>query len=187
MIRSFKYVSLTSHGSPQPVFGTTLGAATGPATSNVGGTQSASVNSQVTVQVADSSFFLAGDLVNFDVGASEEKTSVVSVTDGTHIVVAGLTKSHAISTYVRLAMNATNVYIQTPDGNTGPIWIGTKSTMATSTGVFCLKKLLYVAANAIPTDLLVEAAGFPGPLSLAEFFFDGTTNGDKILPSCVID
>jgi|GEM_PF-6574634 len=174
MIRTFKYVSLVSAGNPQPCFGTTLGAATLP-----GG--------QVSVTVADSSFFQKGDPVNFDVGANEERTSVFSVPDSTHIVVANLTLAHASGTYVRLSGSIAAVYIQTKDGNTSPIFIGTKSTMVKGTGVFCIAKLVQVASGSVPVDFSSTIAGFMGPLSFGEMWFDGTTNGDSILPSASVD
>jgi len=174
MIRTFKYVALTSAGTPQPVFGTTLTAAV-------------SLGSQVSVPVTDSSFFLKGDQVNFDVGASEETTTVFSVPDGTHIVVNALTKAHANGTYVRLSGSISAVYIQTLDGNTSAIVIGNKSTMVKATGVGCIAKLIQVAAGNSPVDFSSTIAGFPGPLSYGEFWFDGTTNGDKILPSVSVD
>lgn len=174
MIRTFKYISLTTNGVPQPVFGTTLSAAVSP-------------GSQVSVPVTDSSMFLKGDQVNFDVGASEEMTTVFSVPDGTHIVVNALTKAHASGTYVRLSGSISAVYIQTKDGNTSPIFIGNKSTMVKATGVGCIAKLFQVAVGNPPIDFSSTIAGFPGPLSYGEFWFDGTTNGDSILPSVSVD
>lgn len=174
MIRSFKYVSLVAAGSPQPCFGTTLGAATLP-------------GSHVAVQVADSSFFQVGDFVNFDVGASEERTKVSVVVDGTHIIVDGLTLAHANGTYIRLSGSISAVYIQTLDGNTSAIVIGNKSTMVKATGVACIAKLQPTASGSQSTEFSSTIAGFPGPLSLGEFWMDGSTNGDKILPSVSID
>lgn len=173
MIRTFKYVSLTTNGTPQPVFGTTLTAAVSP-------------GSQVSVPVTDSSLFLKGDIVNFDVGANEERAMVASVPDSTHIVV-NLTLAHANGTYVRLSGAVSAVYIQTADGNTSPIFIGNKSTMVKATGVGCIAKLVQVAAGNSPVDFSSTIGGFPGPLSYGEFWMDGTTNGDKILPSVSVD
>ena len=173
MIRTFKYVSLVSAGNPQPCFGTTLGAATLP-----GG--------QVSVTVADSSFFQKGDPVNFDVGANEERTSVFSVPDSTHIVVANLTLAHANGTYVRLSGSVSSVYIQCKPANTGIIYIGNKSTMVKATGVSCISILQPFGAAEQPIEFSLAISGFPGPLSFGEFWFDGTTN-DSILPSASID
>src|ERR1700719_3007148 len=173
MIRTFKYIALTAAGTPQPVFGPTLGAATVP-------------GSQVSVLVADSSFFQKEDFVNFDVGANEERTTVFSVPDATHIVVAGLTLPHASGTFVRLSGSISALYIQTKDGNTGAIFIGNNSTMVKATGVGVIKKLQQVAAAAVPTEFNSTINGFPGPLSFGEVWFDGTT-ADNILPSALID
>jgi len=130
--------------------------------------------------------FLKGDQVNFDVGASEERTVVASVADSTHITV-NLTLAHANGTYVRLSGSISAVYIQTLDGNTSAIVIGTKNTMVKATGVSCIVKLQPVASGVQPIDFNSTIAGFPGPLSFGEFWFDGTTNADKILPSVSID
>lgn len=179
MIRTFKYVALTANGTPQPVFGTVSTSAITPASPG----SSTSQNTQVSIPVSDSSFFQKGDPVLVDSGANEELTSVFSVPDGTHIVVSNLKSAHATAIFVRLAVSASSVYIQTADGNTGPIFIGNKYNMAKATGTFCIKKLVQVAAAAQATDLNLPIAGFYGALNLGEFWFDGTTNADKILPS----
>ena len=179
MIRTFKYVALTTPGVPQPCFGTTTSAAIAPA--------SAGTNSQVSIPVTDSSFFQPQDPVNVDVGVNEERTLVVSVPDGTHIVVASLSKAHASGIFVRLTGPISAVYIQCIDGNTSAIFIGNKSTMVKATGVGCIAKLQPVASGTQPIEFDSTIAGFPGPLSYGELWFDGTTAGDKILPSASVD
>lgn len=184
MTRTFKFVALTTPGTPQPVFGTTTTGAVVPA-ANVGGTgENYASNTVVSIPVTDSSFFQKGDPILVDSGANEEPARVYSVPDGTHVVVANLTLPHASGVYIRLAIPASVVYIQTIDGNTSPIFIGNKFNMAKATGTFCIKKLLQVAAAAIPTDLTLSVGGgFAGPFNLGEFWFDGTTAADKIMPS----
>jgi hypothetical protein len=173
VIRTFKYVSLTSGGSPQPCFGTTLTAAVSP-------------GSQVSVPVTDSSFFQKGDPVNFDVGANEERTSVYSVPDSTHIVVANLTLAHANGTFVRLSGSISNVYIQCKPANSGIVYIGNKNTMVKATGVSCISILQPFGAAIQPIEFSSAVAGFQGGLSFGELWWDGTT-GDNILPSADID
>jgi hypothetical protein len=185
MIRTTKYIALTAGGNPQPVFGTTTTAAVGP-TSTPGTGQNAATNNTVSIPVTDSSIFLKGDQVNVDVGANEERTTVYSVPDGTHIVVASLANTHASGIYVRLSGSCGVVYIQTQDGNTGAIYIGNKYSMVKATGVSCIVKLQPVAVGVQPVEFNTTIGGFLGPLSLGEFWFDGTT-GDKILPSISVD
>jgi hypothetical protein len=191
MIRTFKFVALTANGTPQPVFGTTTTAAVGPTTAPPanppGAVENTTQNTQVSIPVTDSSLFLKGDVVNVDVGANEERTSVYSVPDGTHIIVAGLTIAHASGIYVRLSMPIGGVYIQSKDGNTNAIFIGTRYNMVKATGVYCVAKLQPVAGGVQPIEFNSAIQGFSGPFSAGEWWFDGTTNGDSILPSFSAD
>jgi hypothetical protein len=186
MIRTFKYVALVASGTPQPIFGTTTSAACAPA-APPGSTQSANINTQVEITVADSSFFSPQDPVMADVGANQERTTIVSVPDSTHIIVAGLTLKHASGIYVYLAVPMSSLYVQTLDGNTGYIMVGTSPSMVIATGVFCMSKLQPVTATTQPVELSSAIQGFSGPLNTSQLWFDGSHTGDKILPSFSTD
>jgi len=185
MIRTFKTISVASGGTPAPVFGTTTTAAIAPA-SAPGNTQNYQQNATVNIPVTDSSFFVKGDKVNVDVGANEETAYVYAVPDSTHVTVAGLALSHASGIFIYLSGSISAVYIQTVDANSGAIYIGNKSTMVKATGVNCIAKLQPVNSGVQPIDFSSTIAGFPGPLSFNEWWYDGST-GDKILPSVSID
>lgn len=181
MIRTFKYISLTASGTPQPVFGTKTTAAIAPAGAS-GSQENSNQNAQVSVPVADSSIFLAGDIVNVDVAANEEKTTVASIPDGTHVVLSALALNHASGIFVRLSVPIAQVYVQTKDGNTGAIYIGNKYNLVRATGAFIIAKLEPVTAGVQPIELNSGISGFVG-LNSGELWFDGDTTGDKILPS----
>src|SRR5277367_3283863 len=120
--RAFKYFSIAAGGTPQPLVGTTLTAAVVPP-SNVKDPATA----LTLLPVVDSSMFLNGDWMMLDsTGApGEERVQVFSVPNGTSIQVKGMLQPHASGAFVRLAVLTNSLYIQTLDGNTGAIYIGT--------------------------------------------------------------
>lgn len=172
-VRAFKYYVIASGGTPQPLVGTKTTGSTGP-------------GSNVNLPVSDSSMFQKGDYAILDVGASEERCKVTAVPDGTHVTVDTIALAHGSGVYIRLAIDVNSVYVQTKDGNTGTVFLGTKSTMATSTGTFVIKELTKVTAGSQPTDYTsADLGGAYNPANLGDFWVDGTTN-DNYLPSLTV-
>lgn len=178
MKRSFKFVSVASATTPQPVFGTTLTAACGPV-----GTPEKSLQS---IEVADSSWFQQSDYALIDPAnstvAKRERLLVESVPDSTHIKVQGMQYAHASGVYVQLAVVCQSVLIQAKVANTAAITIGTDPAMVVSTGVKCIY-FLAQSASGQPGSFLDTNSGGADQMKTDEYWFDGTHTGDEILPS----
>jgi hypothetical protein len=174
MKRTFKEFTVVAGNTPQPLIGTKLGAAT--VISSV----------ETSVLVADSSMFRAKDKAAIGTLAvgDEEITLVTSVPDATHIKVQGLAKAHLINAYVRLVGSAEALYVQTKDGNTGAIFLGTQGMVKTGF-VNCIVELKPVAALSQPVDwtdpMYVGANG----VQIGDYWVDGTTN-DSYRPSLTV-
>lgn len=173
--RTFKYIPIVAGGTPQPLIGTTTTAIVGPAPD--------SRSPNVSIPVADSSIAVAGDYVVVDTGAAIERVTVVKIPDATHIIVSQLANNHASGVIVRNGNTVNSVYVQTLDGNGAAIFIGNSSAMVKATGVGIIAKLQNVPLGSQPSDWSQsDAAGGMNPISLADFWVDGTT-GDQYLPS----
>lgn len=179
--RAFKYFTITAGGTPQPLVGTTLSAAVvAPVAS---GSQLAVSDQLTTLPVVDSSMFLKGDYAMLDsVGALEERVRVFAVIDATHIQVIGMQFNHANGAFVRLAVLANSIYVQTKDGNVGAIFIGLSSAMVKATGVQVVAKLQQVGAGVQPTEFSTTRSGLGNCDDLGQLWVDGTT-ADSYLPS----
>jgi hypothetical protein len=138
-----------------------------------------------TVTVADTSMFWNGARALIgQPSTGEEPLLVQKVVDSTHLLVKGaLAGSYAANAFFRLAVAINSVYVQTLDGNTGPIYIGTRDNMVTATGVFCVKKLQPVTAASVPTDWLDTRSSAIDADDSGELWVNGTTTGDKYLPT----
>lgn len=180
--RTFKKFVVVSGGTPQPLIGTTLTAATG-----LGGTDPNGDQSIQIIAVADSSMFQAGDwiVVGSKANGDEERVLITTdVDDSTHIEVK-LTKTHVNGSYVRLSMMCQSIYTQTTKGNTGSIYIGTQGLVkATYTNV--VSELIPVASSGVqPIEFSDPYRVAPDGGDCGEYFVDGTTN-DGYLPSLTI-
>lgn len=179
-IRAFRYFTIGTTNTPQPLIGTHLTAAT----VNVVGKQSdPPIN--ISLTVADSTPFLPGDdaaLLNTD-GTGLLTVNVVSITDSTHVVVQGLfLRAYPSGAYLSLATNVNSPYVQCKPGNTGAIGIGSKYDVSLSTGVHLIALLQPTDATTQPIDLSTVRPGFMNPESLVNYWAVGTA-GDAYLPS----
>jgi hypothetical protein len=179
-VRAFKYVTIGTTNTAQPLIGTTLTAAVNPPGPTA--SQIAVSDQLTTLPVADSSFFLNGDWVMLDVGANEERVIIQTVPDGTHIQVKGMAKAHANGTFVRLAVLTNDLYIQPKDGNTASLYVGTSSAL-TNAGAFAIKQLTKVTAGTQPNDFYINrGTGLGNPEDLGQYWIVGT-NPDQYLAS----
>lgn len=103
---------------------------------------------------------------------------------GTIAVVAG--------TRVRLTSGQTDptkaypcqaIRVEALVGNTGSVKVG-DSTLVAATDVGVAANLLKCAATGPVSAVVFQAYG-PNPLSLADFYIDGATSGDKVYVSVV--
>lgn len=169
--RTFKQFSIAAGGTPQPLIGTTLGAATVVS------------STPVNVLVGDSSMFKSGDWAWFGTiaGSDEERQLVISVPDGTHIKVQKLDVAHLNGAVVRLGNLANSFYVQCKKGNAGSIFVGTQGMNKTGL-VKVIAELLPFAAGVQPIDL-GDTRSFGGnATSVGDLWVDGTT-GDGYSPS----
>jgi hypothetical protein len=177
--RTFKYFSIGTGGTPQPLVGTTLTAAVAPPINVPDPTVALT-----TLPVADSSMFLNGDWMMLDATglAAEERVLVFRVLSSTSIQVKGMLSSHASGAWVRLATLMNSLYVQSLDGNSGALYVGTSSAMVKATGVWTIAKMVAVASGTQPVELDSTRSGLANPDDLGQLWIDGTT-GDKYLPS----
>lgn len=182
MKRAFKKYTIVAGGTPQPLIGTTLGAATGPS-----GTDQNGDPSNVNVLVADSSMFRGGDwaVIGTTAGGDEERVFVQKVPDATHITVKGMAKAHLNGAFVRLGIQAQSVYVQTIQGNAAAIYIGTQA-LVKATLANVLAVLYFFAAPTQPVDWTDPTRSTPDGTETSDFWVDGTT-GDGYLPSLTIN
>lgn len=170
-LRAFKYFAITTAGTPVPLVGTTIaGAALVP-------------GNEVVAQVADSSMFRGKDwavLVEAN-GTLSERVMLESVTDPTHVVIKSVANAHAVGAFLVLGGSASEVYIQTKDGNLGNIYIGNAINFNKATGANMLTKLTKVAAAAQPTEKTFETGGAVNGLDISNFWVDGDSNTDQFL------
>lgn len=170
MIRAFKQFTIVAGGTPQPLVGTTLSAAT-----------LASATPQ-SVAVVDSSMFKQGDWAVFGTvaGADEERQLVTKVVDGTHIKVNSLEKAHASGAFVRSGILINSVYVQRDLTGAGLLYIGAQGIVkATFANVVAT---LFNSATGQPIDFGDSRGDSTDAGSAGDWWVDGTTN-DKYLPS----
>lgn len=172
--RTFKYFTIVSGGTPQPLVGTTLSAAL---------TAPLNPDTAVNAAVADSSMFLNGDWVVLEVdgAALEERVKVFNVPDSTHIKLVGVKNSHASGAIVRLGTAINSLFVQSKDGNAAPLFIGTSSAMVKAIGAFVIAKIVQVAAGTQPTELDSTRSGLANPDTMGQLWIDGTTSDSYLV------
>ena len=179
---AFKKYTITAGGTPQPLVGTTLSAAT-----------VANPGVAVKIAVADASVFDVhmlgtataynpGCYATVDVGSVEEMVRVLQINDSTHITVDGLKNAHASGVYIRLNMPINSTYIQTINANAAGIYIGRSPNMVKASFLFCVSILQAVGAGLQPVDFSDGRFNSFNPGNAADWWVDGTT-GDGYLPS----
>jgi hypothetical protein len=176
MLYSFKYFTIRSGGHPQPLVGALVAVAV-------------TAGSNKNIQVDDSSMFAIGNpvqIMEYD-GTLLETCKVTLVPDGAHVTVASVANNHAggvigTGAWVVLAQHIQSTYVQTKDGNTGAIFLGTSVAMVTGTFARCVSKLMQVASGSQPTDFSDSRGGPCNIDNAASWWVDGTT-GDSYAPS----
>jgi hypothetical protein len=184
MQRTFAYYSITAN-KPQPLLGSFVTAAV-----------AAGDNAVITVN--DITPFVSGQggnwtapyvkLVEAD-GTKEERCTVVKVDVAnkkitvTNLANARIAGGLGTASFIMLATNVQGIYIQPLDGNAAALFIGTSPLMSSTTGAFCIAKLVQVAAGVQPIDLSIQRSGAVDCEDPANLFILGTNTGDKYLPS----
>jgi hypothetical protein len=179
--RTTQKFTITTTNTIQPLVGTTTSAATGP-----GGTDPNGDSAVVTVAVTSSAMFLNGDwaIIGSIANGDEERVFVQKVKDSTHINVKGMTKTHVNGSFVRLAVLCQAVYVQTTQGNTGAIYLGTQSMVeSTQVGVFAI--LYPFASPTQPIDYTDPYRVSQDGGDVGEYWITGTS-GDGFIPSLTI-
>jgi len=184
-IRPF-YGTQTQAGTAQPVFGTAVSAAFTPPPDPFSNTNNPGSNqTQVTVPVTSTLGFLVGDKVAVGTAAQFKPGlatsgldygTVKKVTDGTHLVVQGLTKTHASGEWCVLSAEAGNVHIR-PVVGAAAHYIGNASTVASGDPSLLDILPIVAAAGTGPTYVFdAESIGATQPFKLTEFWTIGTAN-----------
>jgi hypothetical protein len=173
-IRTFKQFTIAAGGTPQPAVGSTILDPIGPVTNP---------DLSYTARVVDSSMFSQGIWgIIGKPSAGEERLFVLSVTDSTHILVKGaLKKSYASGAYIRPSFPINSTFIQTVDGNSGAIYVGTTDAMVKGTFAFVVATLTNVVSGQ-PSQFMDGRSGLYNADDCAQWWIDGTT-GDGYLPS----
>jgi hypothetical protein len=178
-VRAFKYFSIGTTGTAQPLIGTTLSAAVAVPT-NVPDLNVA----LTTLPVVDNSMFHAGDWVMLDStgAAAEERVLVFSVFGTTSISVKGMLNAHASGAFVRLAVLANDIYVQPADGNAAALYVGNSSSL-TTLGAFAIKKLIQTTGGTQPQEFYISrrSSGI-NPEDIGQYWIAGTA-ADKYLAS----
>lgn len=131
--------SQTLTGTAQPVFGASLTAASGPLTPDqfTNNTNPASSPSRVTLAVTSTLWFAKGDKVlvgTGNPGAPYDIGMVFQVVDATHLIVQGLTNTHASGEWVILSNPASRIRIR---AGAAALYLGVDNTVgSSSTTVF---------------------------------------------------
>ena len=177
--RSFKFLAATT--APAPLVGTDLEGAIAACTLATQTTVSGVVVAGQSVLVADSSMFVAGDLVNIfpanNSGTNAEyQVPVTAVPDGTHIVILNF-NPHADTDFVQLWWPCAQVRVQeskaTPPA--GSLFLGA-SLALTNAGVAAFEDL--------SVDFTFLSPIRPGNSdNLCNYFVAGANGGELYLPS----
>lgn len=192
-VRPFAGIQTLS-GSSQPVFGTTASASfTPPPDPFLNNNGPGSNQTQVKIAVASSIGFMAGDQVAIGAASAFEPPSVTiaqtadigtikSIPDSTHLIVQGLTKSHASGEYVVLDEIVFNVKINAFDGTANdPIYIGNAPTVAA--GDASVFDIIYAPGGTVTEPLYYlndQSVGGSQSLTTTSYWIIGTS-GDKFV------
>lgn len=185
MVRAFKKFTIVAGGTPQPLIGTTTTAAVGPIPKPKEGIVGPS--GLYSIPVADSSMFRQGDWSIIGKPSSgEERLYVQSIPDSTHVQVKvpdfGLTGIYLSGAYFRLSNLINSTYIQTTQGNTGAVYVGTRDNMVKATQAFVIALLYEVIAPSQPIEYRDGRSGLQNADDIGQYWVDGTT-ADGYLPS----
>jgi hypothetical protein len=185
--RAFKYFTIHTTSTPQPLVGTYLTASSVLPGPTLGTIQNS--DTFVTLTVADSSMFQPKDpfVIQTPTGTNMEQGQVQTIVSGTSIQVKGLLLAHtggAFGTgeFVSLASTMNSVHVQSLDGNTGDLYIGIGPAFVVSTGVGMIAKMVFVAAGTQPIEFDSTRGGLANVDSLGQLFITGTA-ADSYLPS----
>jgi hypothetical protein len=179
--RVFKKYTIVAGGTPQPLIGTTISAATGP-----GGTDPNGDLSVVNVAVTDSSMFQGGDwaIIGSVANGDEERVWVKKVPDGTHVTVQKMALAHVNGSYIRLSIFCEAIYVQTTAGNAAIFYLGTQG-LVKATYANVIAELIPVAASAVQPIEYTDPYYIADSGDVGQYFVDGTT-GDGWLPSLTV-
>jgi hypothetical protein len=185
MVRSFKKYTITAGGTPQPLIGTKTSAAVGPVPKPKEGVVGPS--GLYSIPVLDSSMFRTGDWARIGKPSTgEERLYVISTPDTTHVQVKvpdfGITGTYLSGAYLRLSNLINSTYIQTIQGNAGPIYVGTQDNLSTSTLAFVISLLYPFATPTQPIEYRDGRSGLANADDIGQYWVDGTT-ADGYLPS----
>lgn len=185
MIRPYGGIT-TIGGSSQPVFGTTLSAASTASVDRFTGTnRPGTTTPPITLTVASTVGLLQNDQIlvgpkaNFTAANRNllDQGLIASVVDATHITVINLTQNHASGEYLVLDEDASLVQV-TPVGNTGIIYLGTDSTVSPTDGsVF---DAIPIGASVLTYWHLSPTTGNSDSYQTSQYWVDGTS-ADKFV------
>jgi len=181
----------TLSGTAQPCFGTAVTAAfTPPPDPFSGNLNPGSNETQVSVTVTSTKGFLPGDKVAVGpsaafepgivaLGSGPDEGEVKSVTDGTHMIIQGLKKSHAATgEWVILSDVAGNVHIRPVTiSSADEAYIGNASTVAAGDPSVLDVLPAVTGPTAAPGYVFdAESLGMTQPFNLTEFWIIGTAS-----------
>lgn len=186
-IRAFAGIqSIAVTGTGQPVFGTTLSAAVTPPPDPFSNNLNPGSNeTQVEIAVGSTTGFRVGDQVAigpasaFAIGGATSLADVGTIKqimDGTHLLVQGLVKSHALGEYCVLDEIVGNVHIVPVSGTANDaLYIGSAPTVALAdASVFDVIWIAATAGTAPPYAHDSESIGGSQPLTTSSYWIAGT-------------
>ena len=183
MKRTWQYISLVAAGTPQPVFGTTL---TNAVVANPG-----LLGNTIDLVVGTSVGIVNGDNIILDPLNNPERLLVQRVVNGTTLrcrneTGLGIQFAHNAGVYVQLAIPCISIFIQMKAADTSAIVIGNSGLMNKATGQYCILTLQPTGAGVQPYNFADPTYGGLNGMVSNDYWFDGTTNGDSILPSLTV-
>ncbi len=166
--------------SPRPAFGTVTSAASIPMYDQFAGNVTGANLSQTTLAVTSTVGFRAGDPIivctTYPVIGTPNMGWIASITDSTHLVVKGLTAAVKSGDFVVLNTEAETVLIQAVGTITGPIYVGTASTVsATDPSVF-----YELVTGGVLNE---ETSGISHAWKTSDYWLADSTAGDSVVCS----
>jgi len=142
----------------------------------------------VKVQVSDSSMFVAEDWANLKTlaGASpdvEERVFIAKVDDSTHVTFKDVATAFPSGSWLRLGGGYSSVFVQSIDGNTGNLYVGTSRDMVKATFAKVAAEISHVAAGSQPPAFSDQTSTTSNAEDMAQWWIDADNNTDKYLPS----
>jgi hypothetical protein len=174
--RTFKAFTVATAGTPQPLIGTTISAAI------------AAGAHMIKVQVADSSMFVGEDwaLLRTIAGVSpdvEERVFIAKVDDSTHVTFKDVATAFPSGSWLRLAGNYSSIFVQSIDGNTGNLYIGTSRDLVKASYTKVAAEISHVAAGSQPPSFSDQTSTTSDAEDMSQWWIDADNNTDKYLPS----